>query len=204
LLRGTVIEALHNPTVGTNIKLEFLAETLLGNKPLVPTNKLFKSPLGLLFECRGIARAVPIKIDKIEVHLDFHIFAILDFDLFIGYPNEKHCQQKLSHGSLNEKLGKTAFATPIFHLQIPMVKHHPNHDSFEEVKFVSLFVSPELSSHPCEIEHPSSPLLELKPCPSSHQNIILDGGRDSTLILHDISLENKNLCATDTLLSTTC
>jgi len=33
------------------------------------------------------------------------------------------------------------------------------------VKFISLFVS-----HPCEIECPSSPLLEHKPCPSGHPN----------------------------------
>ena len=63
-LRGTVIEALHNPTVGNNIMLEFLVETLLGNTPLVPTNKLFKIPLGLIFECCGIARAVQMKIDE--------------------------------------------------------------------------------------------------------------------------------------------
>ena len=53
---------------------------------LVPTNKLFKSPLGLFLECRGIARAMPIIIDKIEVFIDFHIYAILEFDIFIGYP----------------------------------------------------------------------------------------------------------------------
>jgi hypothetical protein len=48
-LRGTIMEALHNPTVGTSIMSEFLAKTLLGNMPLVPTDKLFKSPLGLFF-----------------------------------------------------------------------------------------------------------------------------------------------------------
>ena len=32
---------------------------------------LFKSPSGLFFEFCGIARAVPIEIDKVEVHLDF-------------------------------------------------------------------------------------------------------------------------------------
>ena len=87
-LRGTNIEALHNPTVGTNIMLEFLAKNLLGNMSLIPTNKLFKSPLGLIFECCGIARDVPIKIDKIEVSIDFHIYAILEFDILIGYPLE--------------------------------------------------------------------------------------------------------------------
>ena len=87
--RGTVIEALHNPTVETSIMSEFLAETLLGKMPLVLTNNLFKSPSGLIFECCGIAKAEPIIIDKTEVHLDFHIFVILDFDLLIGYPFEK-------------------------------------------------------------------------------------------------------------------
>jgi hypothetical protein len=42
-LRGTNIEALHNPIVGTSIMSEFLAKNLLGNMPLVPTNTLQKS-----------------------------------------------------------------------------------------------------------------------------------------------------------------
>jgi hypothetical protein len=48
---------MHNPTVETNIMLEFLAKTLLGNMSLISTNKLFKSLLGLIFECCGIAKA---------------------------------------------------------------------------------------------------------------------------------------------------
>ena len=70
-LRGTNLEALHNPAVGTSIMLEFLAKNLLGNMPLILTNKLFKSPSGLIFECSGIVRDVPIEIDKTEVYLDF-------------------------------------------------------------------------------------------------------------------------------------
>ena len=81
------------------------------------------------------------------------------------------------------------------------MEHLTNHDPFEEVKFISPFISHRLS---CEIEHPSTPSLELEPCPSGHQNIVLDSGRDSTLILHDISLETENLCAMDTLISTMC
>jgi len=121
-LRGADVEALHNPTIETNIMSEFLAKTLLRNIPLVSTNKLFKSPSGLIFECCGIARATPIKIDKTKVQLDFHIFAILEFDLLIGYPLEKKIQEKSSHGSLDEKLGTTAFANSIPHLEIPMAK----------------------------------------------------------------------------------
>ena len=113
--------------------------------PLVPTNKLFKSPSGLFFECCGIARAVPIIIDTIEVFIDFHIFAILEFDILIGYPLDKLFKEKPSHRSLDEKFGKTASTIPIFYPKIPMAKHNPNHDPFEEVKFISPFISPKLA-----------------------------------------------------------
>ena len=47
--------------------------------PLDLINKLFKSPLGLFFECCGIARAVLVIINENEDHIDLHIFAILEF-----------------------------------------------------------------------------------------------------------------------------
>ena len=102
---------------------------------------------------------MPIIIDKIEVHLDFHVFVILEFNLLIGYPCEKILQKQL--GSLNEEFGKTASAT---HSEIPMAKQHPNHDQFEEVKFISPFISPRLSS---KTEHPS-PTMSLWPKPLCH------------------------------------
>jgi hypothetical protein len=123
--------------------------------PLVPTNKLFKSPSGLIVECCGIARAVLIKIDKIEACLDFHIFVILDFDLLIGYPFEKIFQEKSSHGSLNDEFGKIVSATSISHPEIPMARHLSNHDLFEEVIFISPFISPKLAY---ETEQSSPPL----------------------------------------------
>ena len=112
-LRGTVVEAMYNPIVGTSIMLEFLVKNLLGNMMLVPTNKLFKSPLGLFFESCGIARAVPVILGKIKVFIDFHIYAILEFDILIGYPLENLIQEKPSHGGFDEKLGTTTFTTPI-------------------------------------------------------------------------------------------
>jgi hypothetical protein len=197
-LKGTNIEALHNPTVGTSIMSKFLAKNLLGNMPLVPTNKLFKSPLGLFFECCGITRAMLVTINEIEVFIDFHIFAILEFDLLIWYPLDKLCQEKYPHGSLSEKFRKAASAT---HLKIPMADHIPNQDPFKEVKFISLLISHRF---PCEIEHASSPSLKLKQCPSGCQNVVLDSDQDSTLILHDLSLEVINSYAMDILLSGTC
>jgi hypothetical protein len=105
-LNGTNIEVLHNPIVETSIMSKFLAINLLGNMLLVPTDKLFKSPLGLFFECCGIARAVTIIIDKIKVFIDFHIFAILEFNLLIGYPIENLFKEIPFHGSHDEKFGK--------------------------------------------------------------------------------------------------
>ena len=72
-----------------------------------------------------------------------------------------------------------------------MAKHYPNHDPFEEVKFITSFVSP-------------SPSLKHKPCPSGHLNVVHDNARDSALAIHDVSYEKENICAMDTLLSTTC
>jgi hypothetical protein len=173
---------------------EFLVEALLGKMPLVSTNKLFKSPLGLFFECCGITRDVSVIIDRIEVFMDFHIYAILEFDILIGYPLENLIQEKPSHEGLDEKLGTTASTTPIPCPASPMAEHLPNHDPFEEAKFISPFISPRLSS---ETESPSSPSLEPKPCPSGHPNVILDDGRDSTLIMHDGSFEKENFYAMD-------
>ena len=76
--------------------------------PLDPTDRLFRSPSGLFYECREIARAVTVKIDKIEVCLDFHVYPIVDFDLLIGYPLENFHHSPLE--SLHEKLGEKTSA----------------------------------------------------------------------------------------------
>ena len=109
-MKGKIVEALHDPTAEVCILPKCLLDTLVGDKPLTPTDKYFKSPSALFFECRGIARDVLITIDKIEVHLDFHIYDILDFDLLLGYPLEKLLA---SHGSLDEMLRENASATSI-------------------------------------------------------------------------------------------
>jgi hypothetical protein len=192
-LRETNLEALHNPTVGTSIMSKFLAKHLLGNMPLVSTNKLFKSPLGLFFKCYGIARVMPGLIDKVKVHLDFHIYAILEFDLLIGHPLKNLILDKPSHGGLDEKFGETTFSTPTFCLESPKVKQQPNNNTFEEAKFISPFVS-KLAY---ETEHIPSPSLEPKSCPSSHPNVVLNNDRDSKLILHE------RFCAMDMLIAPT-
>jgi hypothetical protein len=140
-----------------------------------------------------------LEINQSEVFLDFHIYAILGFDLLIGLPLKKLLKEKSSHGGLDEKLGIAA-STPIPKLKSPRVKHIPNHDPFEEEKFIFPFVSPRPTS---ETKCRLPPSLELEPCPSSYPNIVLNGGRDSMLILQDISLKEQNFHAMDMPKATT-
>ena len=70
-IEGNNIDALYDPTATDYIIPECLMDTLMGNKPLTPTDTYFRSPSGLFFKYQGIARDVPITIDKIEVCLDF-------------------------------------------------------------------------------------------------------------------------------------
>ena len=113
--------------------------------PLDPTDRLFQSPSGLFFECRGIARAVPIKIDKIEVRLDFHVYPIVDFELLIGAPLENLLQEKPSQGSLSYESGETS---PISYPKNPMVEHHDDHNPLEKMMLASPLTYPNIASPP--------------------------------------------------------
>ena len=75
-----------------------------------------------------------------------------------------------------------------------MVEYLPNQDPFEELKFISPFISHRF---PCKTEHPSSPSLELKQCPSGQPTVVLENDRDSMLFPHDILLTKENSYAMD-------
>jgi hypothetical protein len=61
------------------------------------------------------------------------------------YPLENLIQEKPSHEGLNEKLGTIASTTPIPCPKNPKAKQQPNHNPFEEVKFISPFISQKLA-----------------------------------------------------------
>ena len=79
---------------------------------------------------------MPISIDKIEVHLDFQIYDILDFDLFLDYPLEKLLA---SHGSLDEKLRETVSATTTSCSENSMAEHFLGQNTIEEMIHTSPF-----------------------------------------------------------------
>ena len=91
---------------------------------------------------------MPVKIDKIEVLLDFHVYPIIDFDLLIGLPLENFLREKSSQGSLGHDSGETTFTTPISCSENPMAEHHDDHNLSEETMLMSPFISPNTASSP--------------------------------------------------------
>ena len=141
------------------------------------------------------------------MHLDFHIFDILDFDLLIGYPLENLLT--LDQGSLDELLRETTFAPATSCLNNYMVKYSPEQNLLEEMTHTSPFVSSEMvrfevaklatskeygskdTLHFCEDEQLSSPSIKFEPLPTGPE-YVLDHDRESTPISLDESLEMEN------------
>ena len=88
---------------------------------------------------------MPVKIDKIEVRLDFHVYPIIDFDLLLGSNLEKLLQEKSPQGSLSYESGETS---PISYTKNPMAEHHDDHNPLERMMLASPFISPNIASPP--------------------------------------------------------
>ena len=119
----------------------------------------------------GVASAVPVVIDKIEVNLDFHIFDILDFDLLIGYPLENFHHSPL--GSLHEKLWGMTSASNC--LENSLAKPYPKHNPLMEMH-----------------EQILSSTIEFEPFLPSPHYVVLDHDLDTTMIFRDEYLEIEN------------
>nr|CAE01993.2 OSJNBb0033G08.9 [Oryza sativa Japonica Group] len=72
------------------------------------------------------------------------------------------------------------------------MKAHPKHEPFEEVMFVSSFVSSKPIDHLHETERHSSLSIKPKPCPSGPHNVDLVYHQETTRFLHDAFLEKEN------------
>jgi hypothetical protein len=144
-------------------------------------------------------------IDKIEVHLDFYIYDILDFDHLLGLPLEKLLA---SHGSPDEKLRETSSATATPRLENLLAKPLPEQNPLEEMMYTSPFISSEPvllkvvesseeydsegSLHSCEDERSSSSPTEFELLPNGLESVVLDLDRDTTMIFHNASCEMEN------------
>jgi hypothetical protein len=83
--------ALYNPVVGVNIMSLIFAHDLLKDMPLAPTTKLLKSLSGHIVSSLGILCTLHILVNgtKVQVHLNFYIFDVMEFDLLIRQPIER-------------------------------------------------------------------------------------------------------------------
>ena len=79
-------DALYNPVVGINIMSASFALDLLEHMPLTPTTKLLKGHSEHILLSLGILYVLPIHVNGTRVHLSFHIFDIIEFDLLRGQP----------------------------------------------------------------------------------------------------------------------
>jgi hypothetical protein len=137
---GNTVDTVHDPTAGACIVLDCLLDTLVGDIPLTPTDRYFRSPKWNYFSpCRGIARDMPIIIDKIEVLLDFHIYDIMDFDLRLGFPLDELLDK--SQGSIDVKLREATSTTSISCHEHSMAEHLHKQIPLEKIMHVSLFAS---------------------------------------------------------------
>ena len=116
---------------------------MLGEVTLRPSDKLLKCcPFGhIIVEYRGVTSAVLLTSDKIKVHLDFHIFDVLNFDLLIGYPLENLLTSL--QGSLAELLRETAFATTTPYSADLLAKPISKQNPLKEMMRTSPFISSE-------------------------------------------------------------
>jgi len=91
-----------------------LAITLLGEEPLVPSEKFLKLPSGEFVESYGLVQNVSIVINKVHVLLNFYIFDVEYINLSIGHPLMRFIDGFHS-GHLKGQIGKN------LNLSIPYV-----------------------------------------------------------------------------------
>ena len=67
LISRTPVDSLYDPTVGASVLSKNLALALLGEEPLVSTEKFLKLPSRELVESCGLAQNVSVVINKVHV-----------------------------------------------------------------------------------------------------------------------------------------
>jgi hypothetical protein len=83
--------------------------------PLISTNKLLKSLSRHIIPSLGILCALPIIVNGFQVHLNFYIFDVWEFDVLIGLPIERLIQEGQT-GKLDVRFGKRfKLSMPINH-----------------------------------------------------------------------------------------
>ena len=83
--------------------------------------------------------------DKAEIALDFHVFEVQDFDVFIGQPIEKLFQIISSSRTLDITLGGRDFSSPILRSKDFLAEPIPQEEQVDEVQVIFPAETPESS-----------------------------------------------------------
>ena len=105
LISRTPVDSLYDAAVGACVMSKNLAFALLGEEPLVLTEKVLKLPSRELVESCGLAQNVFVVINNVHVLLNFYIFDVEDIDLLIRHPLMRFIDGFHS-GYLKDQIGK--------------------------------------------------------------------------------------------------
>jgi hypothetical protein len=142
-IRGTPVDILYCPTVGTNIISSECSFQLLGDELLVQTNKTFQTSSREILEGIRVLQNMTVKHKNIDVILDFHVFDVQDFDFMIGHPIEKLLMDAPTQGKLDVRLGKETFSVQISRVTNSMAEPSLESEPIMEVTGILPFDSPE-------------------------------------------------------------
>jgi hypothetical protein len=138
LIGCNLVRALYNPSVGANVMSATFPFGCLGYRPLEPTVKTVRISTNSTTEGLGIISRVPIQHNSVEVILDFHVFNISDFDIFIGHPIEKLLDVPET-SVLDLKVGRNGTFVSMLQSTNSLTEPLPIPKSIEEVMAISPF-----------------------------------------------------------------
>jgi hypothetical protein len=123
-IRGRHILALYDPTVGLNmISSSYLARNF-PNAHRFQINQCLRDPYGNTLESKGIVKLISVSLEEVEALLDFYVFNVTYFNVFLGQPGLPCCRRDLSKRALMFKLVGKSTLYPSFVHSIPLPNNH--------------------------------------------------------------------------------
>jgi hypothetical protein len=137
------VEALCSPAIAANIMSDNFALALLSSAALTPMGRTLRGPSGSLVGSYGAIQNVSVWHKDVKASIDFHVFEIPNFDVFIGHLVRNLLMDVPDSGSFSIRLGKESLSVPITRATNSLVEISPIIEPVEEVLDISPLDSPE-------------------------------------------------------------
>jgi hypothetical protein len=131
--------------LGINIISSSLVQTQLSEEPLSSSQKRLHVIPTQSLDCRGILRAAPVRIANPTLHLDFHIFDLLEnlsHNIIIGRPIMKILEKVPRDQELELKVGKEYMPVQLSRVIKTHAEPEPEADPIEQVMSASVQIHP--------------------------------------------------------------